>query len=69
MVCDGGQLAIGAVVFVQTKFTVTAELFHPAAFDAGVCVAEILGGVKAIFKDTFAVAVFPATSVTVPVTT
>jgi hypothetical protein len=32
MVTGCGQLAIGAVVAVQVKVTVTAELFQPLAF-------------------------------------
>jgi len=66
MVCGGGQVAIGAVVFVQTKLTVTLELFHPLASGTGNTVAMILGGVNAIFSSTFAVAGFPATSVAIP---
>lgn len=69
IVCGGGQVAIGAVVFVQTNVTVTLELFHPLGSGAGDAVATILGGVKAIFNTTFAVAAFPATSVTVPAMT
>jgi hypothetical protein len=68
IVCDGGQVAIGAVVFVHTKLTVTLELFQPLASGDGDVVAVILGGVKAIFNMTLAVAEFPARSVTVPVT-
>src|SRR5258705_13056424 len=63
IVCGGGQVAIGAVVLVQTKLTVTLELFHPLASGTGNTVAMILGGVNAIFSSTFAVAGFPATSV------
>lgn len=66
IVWGGGQAAIGAVVFVQTKLTVTLELFHPYASGAGDAVAVILGGVTAIFRLTFAVAGFPATSRAVP---
>jgi hypothetical protein len=66
--CGGGQLAIGAVVFVQTKLTVTLELFHPFASGAGDGDALIVGGVKAMFSVTFAVAGFPAKSVAVPLT-
>src|SRR5258708_7769860 len=68
IVWGGGQAAIGAVVFVQTKLTVTLELFHPYASGTGDAGAVILGGVNAIFSSTFAVAEFPATSATVPVT-
>jgi len=54
---------------VQTNVTVTLELFHPLGSGAGDAVATIFGGVKAIFNTTFAVAAFPATSVTVPAMT
>ena len=67
--CDGGQVAIGAVVFVQTKLTVTLELFQPLESGAGEDTAEIFGGVRAMLKVNFVVAEFPATSVTLPVTT
>jgi hypothetical protein len=56
IVCGDGQVAIGAVVFVQSNVTVTLELFHPLGSGAGDAVAMILGGVKAIFNMTFAVA-------------
>ena len=69
MVCGAGQVAIGAVVLVHTKLTVTLELFHPLASGPGEAVATILGGVKAIFNITFAVAEFPATSVALPAMT
>ena len=60
---------MGAVVLVHSKVTVTLELFHPFAFAGGDAVALILGGVKAIFKDTLAgVEGFPARSVAVPTT-
>jgi hypothetical protein len=68
IVCGDGQLAIGAVVLVQTKFTVAPESFHPLAFGAGVAVAVIFGGVSAMFNVTVAAAEFPATSVTAPLT-
>ena len=69
IVCGGGQVAIGAVVLVHTKLTVTLELFHPLASGPGEAVATISGGVKAIFNITLAVAEFPAISVTVPAMT
>lgn len=68
-VCEGGHDAIGAVVFVQVKLTVTAELFQPAEFGSGETEAVIVGDVVAIFNEVCAVAVFPAKSVAVPATT
>src|SRR2546427_3308833 len=53
----------------QSKCTVTGLLFHPFAFGAGVSVALIDGGPKSILiASLVADAVFPALSVTVPMT-
>jgi hypothetical protein len=68
MVCACGQVASGAVVLVQVKVTVTAELFQPLALGWGDTEAVICGGTLAMFSVTLAVFVFPAASVTVPVT-
>jgi hypothetical protein len=50
------------------NLTVTAVLFHPAPFGGGDGLAAIVGGVKSMFTVAVTVAVFPATSVAVPVT-
>jgi len=63
-----GQIAIGAVVAVQVKVTVTLELFQPAAFAAGEATTVIVGGVVAMLTVALAVVEFPAMSVAVPVT-
>jgi hypothetical protein len=67
-VTGGGQLAIGAVPAAHANPTVTAVLFHPAAFGPGVAVATIAGGLVPMLRVRVAVAEFPATSETVPVT-
>lgn len=63
-----GQATTGAVPAAHTKPIVTFELFHPAPFGAGVPLATIVGGLVPMFSVSVAVAEFPATSVTVPVT-
>lgn len=62
-------MAIGAVPGVHVKLTVTLELFQPFAFGEGETAAVIFGGVSPMFNVILVVALFPATSVTVPVTT
>ena len=52
---------------MQVNVTVTFELFHPAAFGGGAATAVILGAVFERLMVTVFVAVFPATSVAVPV--
>src|ERR1700739_1997418 len=69
IVCACGQLKIGAVPTVQVNVTVTLELFQPFEFGAGEAAAVIIGAVLPMFRVIATVAVFPATSVTVPLTT
>jgi hypothetical protein len=52
---------------VQVNVTVTFELFHPAAFGGGAATAVMVGPVFERLMVTVFVAVFPATSVAVPV--
>ena len=54
---------------MHAKVTVTGVLFQPLLLGLGVAVAVIIGGVIPIFSVTFAVLVFPALSVAVPVMT
>ena len=64
-----GQLATGLDPGEQVKFTVTSELFQPRAFEVGLATALIEGGIGGgvcTFTVTFALAVFPAMSVAVP---
>src|SRR5438445_810495 len=53
----------------QVKFTVTSELFQPAAFGAGLATAEMAGGVLSMFTVTDTVALNPAMFTAVPITT
>ncbi len=54
---------------MHVKLTVTLELFQPFEFGGGEAAAVIFGGAFPMFSVILVVAVFPATSVTVPVTT
>jgi hypothetical protein len=67
-VCGLGHVTIGAVPGTQVNVTVTGVLFHPAALGVGDTAADIVGAVSSIFKVVVTDALFPATSVTVPVT-
>ena len=66
--CGVGQLAIPDSESAQVNVTVTAELFQPAEFGDGDALALIVGAVLSMLSVMFALAVLPATSVTVPVT-
>ena len=66
-VIGDGQLAIPESASVQAKVTTTSVLFHPAALAGGEADAEIAGAVLSMFRVIVVCAVFPATSVTVPV--
>lgn len=70
-ICGGGQAVIGAApaAGVQVKLTVTLVLFQPAALGCGATTARICGGTSEMFTVNCVEAVFPATSVTVPLTT
>jgi hypothetical protein len=61
-----GQVTIGAPPAVQVKLTVTGLLFHPAEFGEGATSGVMVGGVFEMFSVICAEAVFPATSVAVP---
>ena len=63
-----GQLTTPETGSEHVNVTVTAVLFQPAAFGAGVTVAVIVGAVVSIDTVAVAVAVLPAVSVAVPVT-
>src|SRR5215467_13718581 len=69
VVTDTGdwQVTMSDALGVQTKFTVTFELFQPAAFGAGVALPVMVGAVFSMFSVTVPVAGFPARSVTVAV--
>src|SRR5437660_6641546 len=58
-----GQVAIPESASLHAKVTVTAVLFHPAAFGAGVIVPEITGDVRSIFTVRIVVELLPAASV------
>ena len=53
----------------QVKLTVTFALFQPAAFGAGVRAGTTPGGVLSILSVTEVLAMLPARSTAVPVTT
>jgi len=64
-----GQEAIADLPATQVQVTVTFVLFHPLLLGSGLATPVIVGGVVSMFKVTLALAVFPATSVTVPLMT
>jgi hypothetical protein len=59
-VTGGLQLAIPLVPSEQEKLIVGLELFHPAAFGAGVTLPTMLGGVLSSLTVADTVAVLPA---------
>jgi hypothetical protein len=67
-VCADGQVAIPDVESEQVKVIVTIVLFQLFTFGAGEEVADTTGGVVSTLTVIVAVAVFPAMSVTIPVT-
>src|ERR1700722_1025575 len=71
MICGVGQLVIGAApgAGVHVKLTITFVLFQPAALGSGATTAMICGGTSEMFTVNCVEAVFPATSVTVPLAT
>src|ERR1051326_6784688 len=50
-VASAGQVAMPLSASLQVKLTVTAALFQPAAFGAGVTVPVIVGGVRSTVSD------------------
>jgi hypothetical protein len=68
MITGAVQEVVPLVSSEQAKLTVVSELFHPAAFGAGVTFAMMVGGVLSNFTRTDTVAVFPAVSTAVPTT-
>ena len=64
-----GHNAMSDSVSLHIKLTVTSELFHPFTFAAGAAVAVMLGEALSRFMLTLVVAVLPALSTAVPVTT
>src|SRR5215472_1381542 len=63
-----GQKSTPLSASEQLKLTVTLVLFQPAALGEGDTMAAIAGAVSSMFKVAFALAVFPALSLAVPVT-
>ena len=66
---SGPHVAMPDPESAQVKWIETGLLFQPLPFGAGDAAAVMTGAVLSMFKLTLAVAVCPATSVTVPVTT
>jgi hypothetical protein len=62
-----GHVSVPDSASAQLKLMVTSELFHPAAFGAGVAVGKMLGETLSRFTVAVVVAVLPAKSVAVPV--
>ncbi len=68
-VTGDGHAAIPEPASVQVKVTwADAPLFQPFAFGTGATAALIVGAVLSSSTETFAEAVLPATSVTLPLT-
>src|SRR5262249_29051543 len=65
----GGHVAIPDKASEQVNATATLVLFQPAALGAGVAVELITGETLSIFTVSLVLALFPATSVAVPLIT
>jgi hypothetical protein len=68
-VCALGHVCTGANPAIHLYLTVTGVVFHPFALGAGDTLAVIVGKVVLTFNVTLVDALFPATSVAVPVIT
>ncbi len=53
----------------HTKLTSTSASYQPLVFGARSAAAEIVGGVRSMLTDASSVALLPASSTAVPVTT